>query len=86
MTVLSYACVIQSNAVHVLFEMYRPMCMKESEINLPRFDDSPMFLPKEYEEDLYGPIPSNQTLIVSHVSNCFSFNELDLRRCVEHRA
>lgn len=43
---------------------------------------------KEWQEDHYGPILVNKTLVVSHGGNCIrlTFDELDLKMNVEHPA
>ena len=49
-------------------------------------DQLAMFLLKEWQQEHYGPILENKTLVVSHVGICvhITFNEQDAQMNVEH--
>ena len=115
-TLLSYVCGSGGSEIHLLFDTYHPMSLKESERKLRGADDRPYlitgpeqaprqgcqkllqngifkdqlakFLLKEWQEDHYGPILANKTLILSHGGNCLqlTFNELDWKMHVGHPA
>ena len=85
-TLLAYACGCGGNEIHLLFDTYHPMSLKEMVITGPEQaprqgcqkllqtrvckDQLAMFPLKEWQKDHYGPILANKTLILAHGGNC----------------
>ena len=110
---LDYVCTSQGEEVHVLFDTYCPMSLKEGERELRGANDHPFiiagpeqsprqnchklllngrfkdelatFLIKEWQNDQYGPILGNKTLVVSHGGNCIivTYNKVDSKMTVD---
>ena len=91
-TLLAHVCGKGGNEIHLLCYTYHPMSLKESERKLRGArkgcqkllqngifkDQLAICLLKEWQEDHYGSILANKTLILSHGGNFLQFTLIEL--------